>query len=203
LLQKYSQYLTAKKNYINFFNKIFLISLHNISKFAPVKENHCVMKTLISFFLMSLFFSFSAFSQEIQEKDLPLQISAAFKNIFPDAEKCEWKKDSLGFVVNFVQQGIPTSTLYNANGKCLRSDWELSSEYAPANIKKYIRKNFRKYKITKMFIEENTEGKFYQLQITKKENHHILFFTTTGEFVKDALAKNKIHAEKNLNEKKK
>ena len=139
--------------------------------------------------LFSLFISSFVFSQNDKKTEVavPLAVSEAFKQKYPDASIPTCKKDS-AYTVTFLLEEMTGRAVFAADGKWYYTKYSVPEKELPSPIINYILQNYKIYKIkTSEIVEEPSVDDYYYVfaksegigQPTVK-----LYFTLTGKLIK-------------------
>ncbi len=91
----------------------------------------------------------AAHAQKLPAAQVPAPVQAAFTKAFPNALDVEWKASGTQYKVEF-ETGLVSSdheAWYDATGKLLRHEEELSSNDLPAAVSAAITKDFPGYRV--------------------------------------------------------
>ncbi|HMU13827.1 MAG TPA: PepSY-like domain-containing protein [Flavobacteriales bacterium] len=106
------------------------------------------MKTLLSLAVAALT-STSLHAQHLTPAQVPAPVSTAFAQAFPKAMDVEWKQKGEQYKVEFETGLLFTDheVWYDATGKMLRHEEEISSSDLPAAVNSAIAKEFAGYRV--------------------------------------------------------
>ncbi|PZF74381.1 PepSY-like domain-containing protein [Taibaiella soli] len=78
-----------------------------------------------------------------QEKNIQITpaVRAAFQNDFPDAQEVEWKQENWDYKVDFVQKEKEISAIYDALGKRLQTEKEITATELPDVVLNYVKEH--------------------------------------------------------------
>lgn len=107
------------------------------------------MKTLLSLAVAALTTSTALHAQQLTTAQLPAPVSAAFNQAFPKAMDVEWKQKGEQYKVEFETGLLFTDheVWYDATGKLLRHEEEISTSDLPAAVTAAIAKEFAGYRV--------------------------------------------------------
>jgi len=117
--------------------------------------------------------------------NVPEQVKSAFAKKFPNAKHVEWGKESeMEWEAEFKINGMEYSANYDASGKWLETESEISKKDLPESIKTTITKDYSDYKADEAEISETPEGVFYEIKLEKKSETLEVVFDKDGKVVK-------------------
>ena len=148
---------------------------------------------IISLFIFAPFASFSqtikqiqdAKKQELEAKKShtlvpPIVVRAAFAKDFPKYNVTSWEKEKGHFEANYLKDGVKMSAIYNDNGQKIESETIISEKEMPEEIKDYVAKHYKGYKIKEYSIIKKSNGQeMYEVEV----NGFDLHFTKEGKFI--------------------
>ena len=142
--------------------------------------------TIISSVIMILFFN-SCEKNIIKSGTVPNTIKSAFQSEHQSAKQVEWMKEGENFEVEYKENGLEKSILYDAQGNILETETEIIvSELLPA-ITDYIRQNYSDYKIEEASKEESQESTFFELEIEGNNQEIEVLFDSNGKFIEQKI----------------
>lgn len=154
------------------------------------------MKNLLTFFVCMIFVV-GAYAQKPKE-DVPAASKAAFANKYPAAQKVKWSIEKPGeYEVEFTLNKVESSALFDATGKFLEAEAEVSNAELPAAVKATIAKDFAGYKLDE--IEKSTDGKgeiTFEMEAYKGKDKLALSFDATGKLLSKEPLKKESETEK-------
>lgn len=142
------------------------------------------MKTLIVAILVCFGLSY-ANAQKLKNTDVPVEISKAFSEKFPNAEIKSWKKEDSDFEVEFKLNKVESSATYDEKGNFKEEEQEIEMSKLPKTAIDYCNKNFAGYKISeaaKIIDSKNTI--MYEAEMEKGKDKFDALFDDKGNFVK-------------------
>lgn len=157
-------------------------------------------KLLISFFLVSIFFSCSEANPiENEKKDvvieevesiIPENLITNFKTNFSNATDVEWEVDGENFEVEYEESGLDKSIVFNLNGDVIESETEIKVENLPQSVLDYIQLNYADYSLEEAEEETKDNSVTYEIEILKEGNEIELLFDTDGNFLNQEVGDN-------------
>ncbi|MCC6541714.1 MAG: PepSY-like domain-containing protein [Flavobacteriales bacterium] len=107
------------------------------------------MKTLLSLAVATLTTGATLHAQQLTTAQLPGPVTAAFNQAFPMAMDVEWKMKGEQYKVEFETGLLFTDheVWYDATGKLLRHEEEISTSELPAAVSAAIAKEFAGYRM--------------------------------------------------------
>lgn len=149
-------------------------------------------------FVGFLFFTISfSYSQEINEKDVPQQITEHFKAKHPNTYVYKWKrkKKTGDYEAKYYLKGQEYKSYYTASGDWIRSEREVKRENVPQEVWVHIAKSsYYSWKVDD--IEEHATPEYpilYEIEVELKANNTkrevYLYYLPSGELVKEVVKK--------------
>lgn len=126
--------------------------------------------TQLKFLLISglLLFNFSAFAQDITQRDVPSVILNHFQQNFPKAKDIEWEFKGELYKVEFEIgiMGKDHDVWYDKNGSILKHKEEILSSELPETVKNNLNKLYPKHRIKD--VKKITQGSDVQYELEAK-----------------------------------
>ena len=145
------------------------------------------MKTRILVLLISII-SFSAYSQKIDQDDLPEAIIKGFLDEYPDSKAKNWEKAGDIYVATTKIDGQASLVEINSDGKWIATKYLIGERELPSNIINYIyEKNENSVIEFSAYVENNKEESYYFTEVKNEGlNQPVteLFFDINGELLK-------------------
>jgi hypothetical protein len=142
-----------------------------------------MMKKLLTV-LFCLIFVVGSYAQKPKE-DAPAAAKSAFAAKYPTAQKVKWSVEKPGeFEVEFTLNKVESSALFDASGKFLESETEVSKADLPAAVNATISKDFAGYKLDE--IEKSTDAKgavTFEMEAVKGKDKLAISFDATGKLI--------------------
>ncbi|MEI7831340.1 MAG: PepSY-like domain-containing protein [Prolixibacteraceae bacterium] len=144
------------------------------------------MKNLLTV-LVCMIFVVGTYAQKPKE-DAPAAAKSAFAAKYPAAQKVKWSVEKPGeFEVDFILNKVESSALFDASGKFLESETEVSNADLPAAVKAILAKDFAGYKLDEITKATDTKGVVtYEMQAAKGKDKLSLDFDATGKLLSKA-----------------
>ncbi|MEI6822900.1 MAG: PepSY-like domain-containing protein [Bacteroidota bacterium] len=141
------------------------------------------MRIYILFFLMLL--SACAFSQKIDEDQVPKDVLIAIETVYSGAKVKTWELKDNNYFATVKVDGQTGKAEITPEGKWLSTKFNVSEKELPSSVTSYLSDNFDGYKIKQnQYVEDNEEKNYYVLRIAKKGissgDEYELTFDTKG-----------------------
>ena len=154
------------------------------------------MKNLLTV-LVCMLFVIGTYAQKPKE-EAPAAAKSAFAAKYPAAQKVKWSVEKPGeFEVEFTLNKVESSALFDASGKFLESEAEVSKTELPAAVKATIEKDFAGYKLDE--IEKSTDGKgaiTFEMEAVKGKDKLAISFDAAGKLLSKEPLKKETEEEK-------
>jgi hypothetical protein len=138
------------------------------------------MKKLILLIAIAGFFT-QAQAQKLVAKDVPTAVTIAFNKAHPSVKDAEWSKNGNYFATIYDADEGATSVTFDASGKLMENQVEISSPALPANILEYVKKNYREADMNAAYKITSANGTVtYETEL----KGIVLIFDSNGHFVK-------------------
>jgi hypothetical protein len=136
--------------------------------------------------LTAVLFAAGAKSQKIKESDVPKPVISTFQNKFKGAKVEKWEKEKDGnYEAEFDWNKVETSANFNAEGKLLETEQEISVTSLPKTVSDYVTKNYAGHKISEAAKITDSNGKtMYEAEVKKGKEEFDLIFDADGNFIK-------------------
>lgn len=97
--------------------------------------------------VVALMLSTIAFAQKVKATKVPEIVSKSLLSKYPNAKKVKWDKEENNYEASFESNKIENSILFNANGKIIETEVEITAAQLPKPILNYIGKNYKDHKV--------------------------------------------------------
>lgn len=142
------------------------------------------MKSLTSFVVVAIaigFFSLTACTQT----QVPKKVTAAFMAKFPTAKHVEWGKESATeYEAEFKMNGTEMTASFDANGKWMETETEISEKDLPKIVKESIAKDFPGCDIKETAKILKTDGTTFEAELEKGETTLDAIYSQDGKLIK-------------------
>jgi uncharacterized protein YxeA len=143
-----------------------------------------IMKKIIIVFSVWLLFGLSAFSQEIKPDKVPNPVKQAFVKQYPAAKTVKYGFDNTDYKISFQEQGKECIVTYNATGKLLETEKEITSAGLPKEVSAAVAKKFPGYTIiTAVRREAFDKGICFEMDLKKDDAGYSVRFSDKGEIL--------------------
>jgi uncharacterized membrane protein YkoI len=127
-----------------------------------------------------------AYSQKINESQVPAPVKAKFQSLHPDIKDVNWlkhKKD--GYEAEFTQNKSEFGVSIDSLGNLKETEMDMKVSELSKEIHEYVAKNYPGYKITEAAQITYADGKpMYEAEITKGKESFDLLFDSAYKYVK-------------------
>ena len=122
------------------------------------------MRIYILFFLMLL--SACAFSQKIDEDQVPKDVLIAIETVYSGVKVKTWELKDNTYFATVKVEGQTGKAEITPEGKWLSTKFNVSEKELPSSVTTYLSDNFDGYKIKQnQYVEDNDEKNYYVLKI--------------------------------------
>lgn len=97
--------------------------------------------------VVALVLSTIAFAQKVKATKVPEIVSKSLLSKYPYAKNVKWDKEENNYEASFESNKIENSVLFNANGKIIETEVEITAAQLPKSILNYIGKNYKDQKV--------------------------------------------------------
>lgn len=97
--------------------------------------------------VVALVLSTIAFAQKVKATKVPEIITKSLMSKYPNAKNVKWDKEENNYEASFESNKIENSILFNANGKIIETEVEITAAQLPKSILNYIGKNYKDQKV--------------------------------------------------------
>jgi len=145
------------------------------------------MKTIITLVTLGLSVSF-ANAQTVKEAAVPSAVKDALKKAYPTAKVEKWEKEDANYEAEIKVGKVESSLLYDAAGKLLETEVEISVSELPKAVTEYINKNMPGKKTKEASKITDVNGKVsYEAEVDEAD----YMFDDQGNFLKKEVEKDK------------
>lgn len=138
------------------------------------------MKKLIPLTFLTLFIGLSAISQKISSSKVPVAVNTAFQKQYPNAV-VKWEKEKGNYEAGFKEGNHKVSVVYDAQGKLLETETDISQNELPPNALQYLKTNHAGKKITEAAKITKADGTvLYEAEVGGAD----MIFDAKGKFLK-------------------
>ena len=131
-----------------------------------------------------------SFSQEIPPGNVPKPVKQAFAKQFPAAKAVKYELDKTDYQIDFLEQGKECIAIYNAAGKLLGTDKEITSDRLPKEVLSAVAQNFPGYKIITVIRREAPDkGICFEMDLKKDDAGYTVRFSDEGEILQKVARK--------------
>ena len=140
--------------------------------------------------LTLLLLTFTLYSTQAQIRKIPSEVTDAFAERYPHAQKVSWKDNITNFEAKFILNGYEMSADFNSKGEWQNSEKQIKFEELPSSVQDGFSKS--KYsdweKLSVAEIEKNGEQIQYRVYVKKSAiEKKYLFFDANGKLLRDAI----------------
>lgn len=120
--------------------------------------------------------------------NVPDIVKSSFTKMYQDATDIEWELDDDeegdNWEVEYEIKSIEYSSLFDNNGKWVRTEAEIKITDLPPKAKVMIEEIFKDFKIVKAESYKDIIGKYYVIKISNDKKEIEVTTTEEGEFVR-------------------
>lgn len=149
------------------------------------------MKAIIFASALVCFGLTTTYAQKLTADKVPANVQASFKKQFPKATKTQWEMENTDYEVEFKDNGIEYSAVYNKDGQWLSTEQEIKKAELPAAVKQAVEKEFPKAELEeteKITYPNNSMA--YEMEVEQGEQKFEVQFSADGKLLKkEALTK--------------
>ena len=148
------------------------------------------MKKIAFVVMLYLLIGLVAFSQEIPPNNIPNPVKKAFAKQFPAAKAVKYALDKTDYQIDFLEQGKERIATYNAAGKLLGTDKEITSDGLPKEVSSAVAQNFPGYTIVTVVRREALDkGICFEIDLKKDDEGYSIRFSDKGEILQKVARK--------------
>lgn len=139
------------------------------------------MKKLM-LFMVATAVSSLAFSQKMQDKDIPGVVKTSLKKRYPAASSVKWDKEDGNYEASFEMNKHDGSALLDTKGNIIETEEEIAVAKLPSAVAPYVKAHYAGKKIEEASIITDAQGVVtYEAEIKGMD----LIFNSKGEFLKE------------------
>lgn len=148
------------------------------------------MKKIAIAVMLCILIGLMVFSQEISPGNVPQPVKLAFAKQFPAAKEVKYGFDKTDYQIDFQEQGKECIATYNAAGKLLGTDKEITPDRLPKEVSSAVAKNFPGYTIiTVVRREAPDKGICFEMDLKKDDAGYSVRFSDNGEILQKVARK--------------
>lgn len=114
-------------------------------------------------------------AQKVDEKDIPQGAKDALVKGY-GIKAAEWNKEDNNFEASFKKSGKEQSVVFDGSGNVIETEIEIGKNELPAFVLDVLKKEYADFKIEEIAKIESKEGKFFEVEVEKKEETYELIF---------------------------
>ena len=124
----------------------------------------------------------SAFSQKLNESQVPAAVKTAFERKYPSV-KASWDKEYANYEANFKHDGKAMSAVIDKNGTIVETETDIPVTDLPKAVQDYMKKNYPGVKIEEAARIVKANGDVnYEAEV----HHKDVIFDAKGKYIKEA-----------------
>ncbi|HZJ59590.1 MAG TPA: PepSY-like domain-containing protein [Chitinophagaceae bacterium] len=124
----------------------------------------------------------SAFSQKLNESQVPAAVKTAFERKYPSV-KASWDKEDANYEANFKHDGKAMSAVIGKNGTVVETETDIPVTDLPKAVQDYMKKNYPGVKIEEAARIVKANGDVnYEAEV----HHKDVIFDAKGKYIKEA-----------------
>lgn len=97
--------------------------------------------------VVALVLSTIAFAQKVKSTKVPKIVLKSLMSKYPNAKKVKWDKEENNYEASFESNKTENSVLFNASGKIIETEVEITTAQLPKSILNYLGKNYKDQKV--------------------------------------------------------
>jgi hypothetical protein len=120
------------------------------------------------------------YAQPITPSDVPAKVSKSFENSHRKISQVDWSQVGDNYKASYVVDEKTMSVVYNASGKLIETEKEISISQLPTSVLKYVNDNYPGQVIRKKVLLTNAKGRSsYEVKVNEQD----LAFNSQGNFL--------------------
>ena len=139
--------------------------------------------------LIFLFVLFAAIVNA-QIRKIPAEVTDAFKERYPHAEKVSWKDNLTNFEAQFTLNGYKMNADFNSKGEWIDSERKIRFEELPTAVQDgFSKSKYTDWEKTDIIeLDKNGDDLQYRILVKKSSvQKKYLYFDTNGKLLRDAV----------------
>ena len=138
------------------------------------------MKKIILLLAIMMGLIAGSYAQTLMPNDVPAKISKAFEKSHPKISQVEWNQDGANYKASYIVDDKNMAVVYNASGKVMETEKEISLSQLPIAVLKYVNENFPGEVIKNKVLITSAKGRSsYEVQIQQQD----LAFNSQGKLL--------------------
>jgi len=125
---------------------------------------------------------FAACAQRLDASKVPAAVKSSFAKQYPGVT-AKWEKEAGNYEVNFKQNGITMSALYDANGSMKESEMDIKVTDLPATVQAYVKEHYKGKTVKEAAKITKADGTVnYEAEVGGVD----VIFDVSGKFLNEA-----------------
>ena len=114
---------------------------------------------------------------------VPQAVLASFQSAYPNITDAKWEMEGDQYEVEYEEDGVEKEIIYHEGGNVVATETQIDKSELMASITDYISENYPDHMIQEAEAEENTEGKFYNVELSADKVELEVRFDSDGNFI--------------------
>ncbi|MBT8255881.1 MAG: PepSY-like domain-containing protein [Bacteroidia bacterium] len=115
---------------------------------------------------------------------VPEVVTQAFGQKYPQATEVEWEQDENMYEVEFELQKIEYTATYNARGKWVGTEHQITLEDLPTAARTLLQSKYSEYRVVEVEAVEDPDGNKFEVEINGNAEVLDLLFSEEGRLLK-------------------
>ena len=145
-----------------------------------------IKKCILIILFFSVFAIYAQVPKLVTEEEVPFFVKKTLRDLYPSVEILEWNELSGNYTAKVNSSDSPGRINITGGGSFMSSEWDLETKYLPLKISNFLKENFSKFKIIRVFVEKKAKSN-YVVDLYKKKGklNKTLIFSLNGDFVEE------------------
>lgn len=139
------------------------------------------MKTVLV--LIILLTSFTAYSQKLNESDIPEAVKKTFSENYPDVKNAKWEFEHGNYEAEFKVNNVEKTAVINKMGHLSAVETEINISSLPEAVQSAVSKDYPSASIKEASKIETEGGIEYEVEIRDGNNSPDLIYSADGKFL--------------------
>lgn len=120
-------------------------------------------------------------TKKVPAKEVPAAVTAAFNKAHPTIKDADWNKNGNYYATKYDADEGATSVTFDASGKLMENEVEISTPALPAQVMEYVKKNYKEADMNAAYRITDANG---TITFETELKGIILIFDSKGNYIK-------------------
>lgn len=154
----------------------------------PLQKNRNMKTLMIAAFIGLAGMLASITPASAQLRKVPAEVTEAFREKFPHADKVEWKDKLSAFQASYEEDGVHYTAKFNSKGEWLQTEKDIEEDALPGAVKDgFDKSKFTEWELKSVSRIESKDNAVQYRIFVKKSNveKKYLYFNEEGRLIRE------------------